>query len=718
MGLVNTYPVLYDKTDKDYTGMGRGLLTDCISAIVTEERNGAFYLEMEYPSTAELSPYIVKEATISCNASQNQRDQRFIIKSIVNNGITMSIYAEHYSYKANDNQIIAGARIQDRSGVYAMDAWKRWLVAPHDFETYSDIGDVRSAVFDVDVFETAKEVLAGTEGSILDVWGGEFKFDNNKISLLKKRGQERTIPIAYGRNLKSHEQEESIENTKTAIYPYAKYQNKDKDGNVIENSFHYVTLPEKYLDSDNASKFEHRIIEKVDFSQEVLRYDKDDNPLELTVNELRGLAIQYMKQNNFGVPHINIKIPFIDLGGYTVALEENSLEPLELCDIVPVWLPKQDIQLSAKIIETEWDVIQNTYKSLTLGDAKDDLRVLFNYSQYSVINQALAKASKDLTATFSTWYNDIRVDVDNATSSLSGVEDDLGNIKTNISNLSTVADSIDNRVGGLTNEVSSLQATIETLSDSYSNILTIVNGHTESIVDLETRVEALESSSGSGGTAVDAYTKIQSDNRYSRKDLTLSSSTSLNNIYDVGFYSVRSASNLPSSASSYGTLIVSRADLTTDMSATRETDSVQLYIDSNNEVFVRNSIDRNSGVWTIWRKILTEKDLSDPVQTYQYNGVLMSATRVNNLVTITVNEGSSTDAIYDERLPSEFRPTNTRRSSVAYHNSSTAMAIWCFRITSSGWVYCDFTTLENGGYIKTNRTGGTIQNSVSFSYRL
>ena len=73
----------------------------------------------------------------------------------------------------------------------------------------------------------------------------------------------------------------------------------------------------------------------------------------------------------------------------------------------------------------------------------------------------------------------------------------------------------------------------------------------------------------------------------------------LNNYFEAGFYSVRNPNNLPSGAGAYGTLIVSRADLTLNRGAT--TDSVQLYIDNNNEMYVRNSVDKSNS-WTSWKK--------------------------------------------------------------------------------------------------------------------
>ena len=42
-------PILFAKTETDFTHNGIGRLVDCISCEVTEERNGIYELEMQYP---------------------------------------------------------------------------------------------------------------------------------------------------------------------------------------------------------------------------------------------------------------------------------------------------------------------------------------------------------------------------------------------------------------------------------------------------------------------------------------------------------------------------------------------------------------------------------------------------------------------------------------------------------------------------------------------
>ena len=43
-------PILYSATETEFETAGLGILSDVISCVVTEERNGIFELEMQYPT--------------------------------------------------------------------------------------------------------------------------------------------------------------------------------------------------------------------------------------------------------------------------------------------------------------------------------------------------------------------------------------------------------------------------------------------------------------------------------------------------------------------------------------------------------------------------------------------------------------------------------------------------------------------------------------------
>mgnify|MGYP000090335419 CR=1 FL=1 len=60
-------PILYDPLETQFDSNGIGLLTDTISCIVEEERNGSFELTLQYPQEGRLADYIVEDAIIKQN---------------------------------------------------------------------------------------------------------------------------------------------------------------------------------------------------------------------------------------------------------------------------------------------------------------------------------------------------------------------------------------------------------------------------------------------------------------------------------------------------------------------------------------------------------------------------------------------------------------------------------------------------------------------------
>lgn len=79
----------------------------------------------------------------------------------------------------------------------------------------------------------------------------------------------------------------------------------------------------------------------------------------------------------------------------------------------------------------------------------------------------------------------------------------------------------------------------------------------------------------------------------------LTSSDHVNQVVVAGFYTVRSAMGLPDGAGKYGSLIVTKGDLTDAYNSF--TDTIQTYLDGS-AIYVRNTIDQTS-TWTDWIKI-------------------------------------------------------------------------------------------------------------------
>ncbi|MBP1044840.1 phage tail protein [Enterococcus sp. BWM-S5] len=383
--------LLYEKTNNNYNSMGLGALVHAIQPLVTRERNGIFTLGFSYPVFSPLFHELQTGCIIKADAGSGERSkgQRFEIVSISKplNGL-ITIYCEHISYLTFKTALKKGNNHVNVSAQYALEEWKKLLLPARDFTVLSDVTTKSSIDFlELGKFENARVALGGTEGSILDNFGGEYIFDNNEIRLMNRAGKDSEVVIAYGKNLTDLTQEESIENTFTSVYPYAR-----KDGENDET----LILPELYIDSEHVTKYPERLIKMVDLSSEEIE----------TIDQLRTAAKRYITVNAIGVPSVNLALKFIDLTQTATSEEIKRLEDLELCDNVTVAFNELGINATAKIIQTVWNVSLDRYESIELGNAKSNLSKTFSdqmkeqekiSDHLSILEQAQKEATDILT---------------------------------------------------------------------------------------------------------------------------------------------------------------------------------------------------------------------------------------------------------------------------------------------------------------------------------
>ncbi|SDJ67749.1 phage tail spike protein [Alkalibacterium thalassium] len=351
-----SYPILYKANEADFSTLGLGVLSDATSALVTEERNGQFYLIMQYPIDGIRFNELKNDRVIKVDASNNLKDQRFKIERITkpSKGI-VTVYANHVSYHSEELQLRPDVSYNGNAQS-ALTTWRSNLVDSHPFTVYSDIQTEGSGRWSIDKVENARRALGGVQGSILDSYGGEYRFDNYHIGLYAQRGDESGALIAYGKNLIELEQEEEIASTYTSVYPYSVIYNDDGEEELI-------TLPEYFIDSEYVANYARRKILTVDFSDEDIK----------TADSLRTRAQRYIKENNVGVPRVNLKVKFIDLSKTLDYKHLKLVEEINLCDWVDIYFEKLDIVRKAKIIAATWDVLLERYHEIEVGESRASL---------------------------------------------------------------------------------------------------------------------------------------------------------------------------------------------------------------------------------------------------------------------------------------------------------------------------------------------------------
>ena len=196
-------PVLYAADETAFTSNGIGVLSDCISCLVTEERNGGYELEMQYPSNGLWSEDIDVGMVIKAKANDTDAPQLFQIYDVVRSlSAAYVIKAEHISYR------LSGVPLKPYSAAgpaATLAGISSHAVANVGFTFSTDFTNTTNYSFTTP--RSVRSLLGGAEGSLLDLFGGEYHFDNFRVELLKARGADNGVTIRYGKNLTELEQD-------------------------------------------------------------------------------------------------------------------------------------------------------------------------------------------------------------------------------------------------------------------------------------------------------------------------------------------------------------------------------------------------------------------------------------------------------------------------------------------------------------------------------
>lgn len=392
-------PVLFPANATTYTTNGLGSL-DPTSCVVTEERNGQYELEcvvpVESPHFSEIHNNMILVVVPGDGGSVHPVSQRqafriYHVTEPLNGLVTLS--ARHISYDLSYNTVMP--TINAGSITTAFSAIVANMVETNRFTFGTDKST--AATFKVNVPQTARQLLGGQSGSILDVYGGEYQWDNWRVCLWNQRGTDTDVTLRYGKNITDLTQEENLENVVTGIVPY--WASEDET----------LTLPEKSIDSQYASQYPYKRTVPVDFSSEW-----EEKP---PVASLRSRAQSYVTANRLGIPKVSIKVSFVALWQTEEYKDIAPLERVHLCDTVGVVFEKYGINTRAEVIKTEWDCLAERYLSIELGEPRANFaRTIVNMNDQTT--QEIVEAKTDMQKA-----------IDAATAAITGVNG--GHIKIN-----------------------------------------------------------------------------------------------------------------------------------------------------------------------------------------------------------------------------------------------------------------------------------------------
>lgn len=371
-------PILYKPDAKTKIGW----LAEASDCQCTEGRNGVFELEFQYPMLGRYAADLVIDRYVKAKPNATAANQFFHIRKVskpINGMFTVS--CEHISYALSGYPVpTVSASGNAQVAINAiLTAAKNQLGKDTGFSVATTDITLSSSIELTNV--SARAALGGVSGSVLDVYGGEYEFDNYTIKLHKARGKDRGVRIAYGRNMTELKCDIDMDSAYTGIYGYV------KNDNVDLHSYKAVT---------NSSGINAKTLIR-DFSSD---FSGGDN--EITQSGLDSAVAAYAAANDINSPTVSMTVSFVDLSQSPEYASFSALESVGLCDTVQIYHKDLNINIKAKVIKTVYDVLRERYTSIDLGSPRANFADVIKQTvnETKDLRGQLVSTKSDLTAAY------------------------------------------------------------------------------------------------------------------------------------------------------------------------------------------------------------------------------------------------------------------------------------------------------------------------------
>lgn len=354
-------PILYEQTETAFTSNGIGRLSDIISCTVTEERNGIYECQFEYPITGIHYNDITEGRVIACIHDDSGTIEPYDIysRSAPINGV-VTFYAHHISYR------LTNVVVDPFTATSAADAFiqlKNHSINDNPFSFSTD--KVVSALFKVSVPSSIRELLCGSEGSVLDVYGtGEYEFSRYNVKLWLHRGTDTGVEIRYGKNLINIDKDYDISGTYDAVIPFW-YSEESRTlitaPDYIVYSSEYIPVSSAWTD-ENGTVIEDENGTDIDFFTRLIKPLPMDLTNEFeeqpTPEQVRDLALSKIDKAETWLPDENIKVNFVALWQTPEYENIAPLQRVKLCDTVNVYFEELGVHAeNIKVVKVVYNVL-------------------------------------------------------------------------------------------------------------------------------------------------------------------------------------------------------------------------------------------------------------------------------------------------------------------------------------------------------------------------
>lgn len=344
---------------------GLGVLRDAIIAYTEEELNGIFEFYMEYDSEGAFVDELKEERIIKTKAQDKLGYQLFRIYSITKNhdNDNLIVNAQHITYDLANN-FVENMVANNLTKKQVMEKIGASTVLPHSFNITSSNTTTRSST---SLYRTNPlQMIAGMDGSILQIWGGQIERDNFHLILHDRRGHDDGVTVTYEKNITGLTAEFDIGGLVTRIFPFVYIEASDGQPERL------ITVNGKYIDSPYINDYEKVYIQPIDYSSDdrINTEDKTDAQIR---SQLYNVANRYFDETNNDKVKTSMDVAFAHLWETEEYKDVKVLELVGMGDTVTVNHSRLKVDATAIVNYIKFDCIAQVNEEVKLGSVKAGL---------------------------------------------------------------------------------------------------------------------------------------------------------------------------------------------------------------------------------------------------------------------------------------------------------------------------------------------------------
>ena len=488
-------PIIFGAGEQSFTSNGLGRVSKAVLCTVTEELNGIFEAELQVPITDPFYQEIKLQRIIYCKTANGKQPFEIYKISKPIDGV-VTVYLQHLSYR------LAKMTALPLTATSCEDALEQLI-------EYADDGAEWAVWTDKDITKpwtlknprSIRNCLGGEQGSVLQLFGGEYEWDHRTVKLHTHRGADNHVWIRYGKNLTDLTDEDDETTIYTSVLPFVIIQSTDGEDDTL-------ILGDKIDTGMEYSDPAYEMVVPLDLSNEFQvepSVEDGEEPDLPTKAEINAAAETYMVANTPWISKKTLTVSFAPLWETEEYKDVAPLEAVHLGDTVHVLYSALGVSQSMKVIRIVYDSLRERVVEVELGDKRSTLGNLISDTAQAAAEAAVSVVNGKLVAVEAQFgrvsameayigdlvANNIDADYIKANrANITTLTADTAEIRQLVAAQATVSEAIIGRVSANEANISSLQsgkadigdlqaavADITLLDSDVANIKTIMAGN-------------------------------------------------------------------------------------------------------------------------------------------------------------------------------------------------------------------------------------------------